>query len=155
MGRAGPELTAMLQPFLVTYEFGLSARPDAMSLPLLPVWIADLLGSALMCCFSLLAVQVATRLRRTDQNNVVWTYLLWLSYALAAFALSRSVGHIVRRLLLTFGYDDLWSALQPLSGAMNSLLFVVVASIHAVFRTGLEDLPGDPCRQASPSGSSR
>lgn len=123
----------MLQPFLVTYEFGLSARPDAMSLPLLPVWIADLLGSAIMCCFSLLAVQVATRLRRTDQNNVVWTYLLWLSYALAAFALSRSVGHIVRRLLLTLGYDDLWSALQPLSGAMNSLLFVVAASITLFF----------------------
>ena len=77
-----------------------------MSLPLLPVWIADLLGSALMCCFSLLAVRVAMRLRRTDPNNVVWTYLLWLCYALAAFALSRSVGHIVKRLLLTIGYDD-------------------------------------------------
>jgi two-component system, NtrC family, sensor kinase len=104
-----------------------------MSLPLLPVWIADSLGSALMCCFSLLAVQVATRLRRTDQNNVVWTYLLWLSYALAAFALSRSVGHVVRRLLLTLGHDDLWSSLQPYSGAMNSLLFVVVASFTLFF----------------------
>jgi hypothetical protein len=42
-----------------------------MSLPLLPIWIVDLLGSALMCCFSILAVGVAMRLRRTDQSNVV------------------------------------------------------------------------------------
>jgi two-component system, NtrC family, sensor kinase len=104
-----------------------------MSLPLLPIWIVDLLGSALMCCFSLLAVWVAMRLRRTDQSNVVWTYLLWLCYALAAFALSRSVGHIVKRLLMTSGYGSLWSHLQPYSGAMNSLLFVVVASITLFF----------------------
>ncbi len=104
-----------------------------MSLPLLPVWIADLLGSALMCGFALLAVLAAMRLRRTDPNNVVWTYLLWLCYALTAFALSRSVGHIVRRLLLLLGYDELWTSLQPISGAVNSLLFVVVASFTLFF----------------------
>lgn len=104
-----------------------------MSLPLLPIWIVDLVGSALMCWFSILAVGVAMRLRRTDQSNVVWTYLLWLCYALAAFALSRSVGHIIKRLLLTSGYGSLWSYLQPYSGAMNSVLFVVVASITLFF----------------------
>jgi two-component system, NtrC family, sensor kinase len=104
-----------------------------MSLPLLPIWTADLLGSTLMCVFSLLAVRVAMRLRRTDPNNVVWTYLLWLCYALAAFALSRSVGHIVRRLLLAGGHGGFWSSLQPYSGAVNSLLFVVVASITMFF----------------------
>jgi two-component system, NtrC family, sensor kinase len=104
-----------------------------MTLPLLPIWTADLLGSALMCVFSLLAVRVARRLRGTDPTNVVWTYLLWLCYALAAFALSRSVGHIVRRLLLSSGYGGLWSSLQPYSGAINSLLFVVVASITLFF----------------------
>ena len=128
-----PGLRAMVVLFLKTSSFETPTRLNAMSLPLLPVWIADLLGSALMCIFSLLAVQVARRLRRTDPNNVVWTYLLWLCYALAAFALSRSVGHIVRRLLLTLGYDDLWSSLQPISGAMNSLLFVVVASFTLFF----------------------
>ena len=104
-----------------------------MTLPLLPIWIADLLGSALMCVFSVLAVGAAVRLRRTDPNNVVWTYLLWLCYALAAFALSRSVGHIAKRLLLSGGYDALWSSLQPYSGAVNSLLFAVVASITLFF----------------------
>jgi two-component system, NtrC family, sensor kinase len=104
-----------------------------VSLPLLPIWIADLLGSTLMCVFSLLAVGAAMRLRRTDRNNVVWTYLLWLCYALAAFALSRSVGHIAKRLLQAGGYNALWSSLQPYSGAINSLLFAVVASITLFF----------------------
>jgi PAS domain S-box-containing protein len=104
-----------------------------MILPLLPVWLADFVGSGLVCIFSLLAVGVAMRLRRTDPNNVVWTYLLWLCYALAAFGLSRSVGHILRRLLLSGGYGELWLSLQPLSGAINSLVFVVVASITLFF----------------------
>jgi two-component system, NtrC family, sensor kinase len=104
-----------------------------MTLPLLPIWLADFIGSGLVCIFSLLAVGMAMRLRRTDPNNVVWTYLLWLCYALAAFGLSRSVGHIVRRLLLSGGYGDLWLSLQPLSGAVNSMVFVIVASITLFF----------------------
>lgn len=104
-----------------------------MTLPLFPVWIVDLVGSALMCFFSVLAVQVAVRLRRSDQQNVVWTYLLWLCYALAAFALSRSVGHIAKRFLITSGLGDVWASLQPYSGSINSVLFVVVASITLFF----------------------
>jgi two-component system, NtrC family, sensor kinase len=104
-----------------------------MSLPLLPIWTVDLLGSALMCVFSILAVRTGLRLRRKDQNNVVWTYLVWLCYALAAFALSRAVGHIAKRLFLSVGYEPLWLALQPYSGAINSLVLVVVASITLFF----------------------
>jgi PAS domain S-box-containing protein len=104
-----------------------------MTLPLLPIWIADLVGSSLMILFSFLCVRLARQLKDQDPNNVVWTYLLWLSWGLAGFAISRSVGHIAKRLLMTTGYVDLWDTLKPYSGAINTLAFAVVASVTLFF----------------------
>jgi len=104
-----------------------------MSLPLYPIWLADLFGSGVTIFFSFLCVLLARRLRDQDPNNVVWTYLLWLCYALLVFAVSRSVGHIVKRLLLALGLDETWQVLKPYSGAFNTLTFVVVASITLFF----------------------
>lgn len=104
-----------------------------MGLPVWPIWIVDLLGSALMILFSFLCVRLARRIRQHDQDNVVWTYLLWVCYALTGFAVSRSVGHIAKRVLLSVDYPQLWGFLQPYSGAINSLMFVVVAAITLFF----------------------
>jgi len=104
-----------------------------MTLPLSPIWIVDLLGSSLMILLSFLCVQLAKKLKNHDPNNVIWTYLLWLCYALAGFAVSRSVGHIAKRILLTAGHNDIWNFLRPYSGAINTLMFVVVASITLFF----------------------
>lgn len=104
-----------------------------ISLPLAPIWIVDLLGSSLMIVLSFLCVRLAGKLKDQDQNNVVWTYLLWLCYALAGFAVSRSVGHIAKRILLTTGHYYIWDFLRPYSGAINTIMFVVVASITLFF----------------------
>lgn len=117
-----------------------------MSLPLYPIWIVDLLGSSLMILFSFLCVRVVRRLREQEQSNVVWIYLLWVCYVLAAFAVSRSVGHIAKRVFLTLGYEGIWNFLQPYSGAVNTLTFTVVASltlffepIRAIYQETLKD----------------
>ena len=104
-----------------------------MSLPVYPIWIVNLLGSSLMILFSFLSLHLAKRLKSQDQNNVIWTYLVWLCYGLALFAISRSVGHIVKRFLLSTDHKQLWDALRPYSGAMNTLSFMVVASITLFF----------------------
>ena len=104
------------------------------SLPLFPVWLVDMLGSALMIIISFVCVRYAQLLRRTDRDNVIWTYLLWLSLALALFSVSRSVGHIAKRLLLLSGHSDIWVELRPFSGSINSLMFVIVGSITLFFQ---------------------
>ena len=104
-----------------------------MSLPLYPIWIVDFVGSILMILFSFLCVRLAHCLKKHDPENLVWTYLLWLCYGLAAFAISRSVAHVAQRLLLAAGDDRLWDALRPYSGAFNTLTFVVVASVTLFF----------------------
>jgi two-component system NtrC family sensor kinase len=104
------------------------------SLPLFPVWFIDMLGSAMMIIISFVCVRYAQLLRRTDKDNVIWTYLLWLSLALAVFSVSRSVGHIAKRLLLLAGQSDIWVELRPFSGSINSLTFVIVGSITLFFQ---------------------
>ncbi len=104
-----------------------------MTLPVLPIWIVDLYGSVFMIIFSFLCIRQAKKLRANDPNNVVWIYLLWFSYGLAGFAISRSVGHIVKRVLITTGHNDIWLLLRPYSGSVNTIMFVIVSSITLFF----------------------
>ena len=104
-----------------------------MSFPVYPIWISDLAGSALMIVFSFLCVRLAGKLRDRDRTNVVWLYLHSVCYMLAAFAVSRSVGHIAKRILLTLNYHSAWMLLRPYSGAINTITFVFVASVTLFF----------------------
>ncbi len=99
----------------------------------IPIWVVDSLGSFLMIIFSFLCLRLVTRLRRQDRSNVIWTYLLWVCYGLALFAVSRSAGHILKRILLISGHQAVWATIQPYSGAINTLTFVLVASITLFF----------------------
>ncbi len=104
-----------------------------MSFPVYPIWISDLAGSALMIVFSFLCVRLAGKLRDRDRTNVVWLYLHSVCYMLAAFAVSRSVGHIAKRILLTLNYHSAWMLLRPYIGAINTITFVFVASVTLFF----------------------
>ena len=86
-----------------------------------PIWLVDLLGSATMIVFSFLSMRLAFRLRNRDRNNVIWTYLLWVSYGLAGFAISRSAGHILKQVLFITDRSAIWNEIRPLSGAINTL----------------------------------
>lgn len=99
-----------------------------------PVWITDVLGSALMIVLSIACLRYAVLLRRVRPENVLWTYLLALSLALTAFAVSRAFGHLANRLLSLAGRGHLWNAVLPYSGAVNTLTFVVVGSITLFFQ---------------------
>jgi len=98
-----------------------------------PIWFTDVIGSASMVVLSFLSVMYARRLAKARPADVIWTYLLWLTLALALFAVSRSVGHIAKRLLLVFDMGYVWLELRPYSGAFNTIAFVVVASITLFF----------------------
>jgi len=99
----------------------------------LPIWIVDIVGSVLMIVFSFLSLLLVHELRNRDRNNVIWTYLLWVCSALALFAVSRSAGHILKEALRLSGRREIWDVIQPLSGAINTLSFAVVASVTLFF----------------------
>ncbi len=98
-----------------------------------PIRAVDLIGSVLMILFSFLCLRLVRQIRKRNPNNVIWTYLLWVCYALAVFAISRSLGHILKQILMLAGYDAAWDIIRPLSGAINTLTFSVVAAITLFF----------------------
>jgi len=104
-----------------------------MTLPFFPIWLVDIVGSIMMIILSFLCLSVVLELKRSDPYNVIWTYLLWLCFGLSAFALSRSVGHILKQQLLFSGREVIWSSIRPFSGAINTLTFVFVASVTLFF----------------------
>ncbi len=103
-------------------------------LPLFPIYIVDIIGSAAMIVISFLCVTLVREKKKEDPTNVIWTYLLWFSLALFAFAVSRSVGHILKHIMIISGKKSIWFKLCPYSGAMNTIMFVLVASITLFFQ---------------------
>ncbi len=99
----------------------------------LPIWVVDVGGSFMMIILSGVCVYYAMRLRMRDPQNIVWTYLMWVSLALCVFAVSRSLGHIIKQILLITGGEAIWKEMQPYSGAINSLAFMVVGAVTLFF----------------------
>jgi len=104
-----------------------------MTVSSLPIWAVDVGGSFMMIVLSFVCVYYAMRLKGRDPQNIVWTYLMWVSLALSVFAVSRSLGHIIKQILLISGRQSMWSQLQPYSGAINSLAFMVVGAVTLFF----------------------
>jgi two-component system, NtrC family, sensor kinase len=98
-----------------------------------PIFIVDVGGSMLMIVLSFLCIGLARRLRRVDPQNVIWTYLFWLCMGLAGFAVSRSAGHILKQALVLSGQKAIWAEIRPFSGAINSFMFVFLASVTLFF----------------------
>jgi len=104
-----------------------------LTLTSLPIWIIDMVGSILMIVFSFLCLGLVRKLKSREPSNVIWTYLFWVCLGLAGFAVSRSAGHILKQILHIVGRESIWSNIRPYSGAINSLMFVFVASVTLFF----------------------
>jgi PAS domain S-box-containing protein len=104
-----------------------------MNASLIPIWLTDVVGSILMIVFAFLSFGLCLELKKKDPNNIIVTYLLWVCLALFVFAISRSAGHLLKQIFLLSNRPDLWTAIQPFSGATNTFTFIVVASVTLFF----------------------
>jgi signal transduction histidine kinase len=98
-------------------------------LPLAPLWAVDAVGPVLMICFAFLSLSYARRLSKKDPENLIWSYLFTLALAVSAFSIGRGVGHIVKITLLSVGKKSLWQELAPVSGALNTITFVIIVAV--------------------------
>jgi len=99
----------------------------------LPIWLVDILGAVAMMILAALCILHVRQLRRRDPQNLIWTYLAWVCYCLAGFAVSRSAGHILKQVLIIMEYGDVWKVVQPYSGSINTFLLIIVSAITLFF----------------------
>lgn len=99
----------------------------------IPIRLVDIGGAIMMIVLSFRCLNDVRRLKRQDPTNIMWEFLMWICYGFALFAISRSVGHILKQVVLFFDHDSLWEAIRPFSGGINTMLFVCVASVILFF----------------------
>jgi signal transduction histidine kinase len=104
-----------------------------ITLPIFPIYIVDILGSALVLLLSWAMFISSRRLLAQDPENALWLFFYWLALALVAFGISRALGHIVGHILVLAGRGAWWNRLRPYSGGMNAILSIVIASVTLFF----------------------
>ena len=102
---------------------------DTIILPLLPIYLVDFVGSALMISMAAVAFYYARRLLRLEPKNFLWTFFFWLTMTVMALAVSRSLWHLLRYILILGGMDSVWRAFSPYSGSINTIAFCVAAAV--------------------------
>jgi len=106
-------------------------------LSLFPAVVVEFTGSAMAILLAFVAAAYARKLARLEPNNFIWGFLWYFSLVMAAFSLSRGVGHIVRIVLVYSGQSGLWQQLSPFSGGFNTMLMISVASVTIYYHRGL------------------
>lgn len=101
---------------------------------LFPIWLFDFVANILIMGFSAYLVISITLIIRMRPNRPLWMYLQWQVIALAVFALSHSVGHVLKRILVLMGHRDVWESISPYTGSVNSISFVVVAILTFLYK---------------------
>lgn len=107
------------------------------SLSLIPAITVEFVGSALVIVLAFTATYYARALIRLEPDNFIWGFLWYFSIALAAFAISRGVGHIIRIGLVYSGHREAWQMLAPYSGGFNTTLMISVAAVTIYYHRGL------------------
>ena len=102
-------------------------------LPLFPIWIVDIIGSALVILLAISAFVTIIRLTAEDSENALYLFLFWFTLALLAFAFFRSIGHILKHVLIFSGKGEIWQNLRPFSGGLNSITFIAIAAVSLFF----------------------
>jgi len=108
------------------------------SLPLHLTIITDILGSLLTIILSFLSLNYAYLLTRHQPENFLWGFLYYFCLSLAAFSISRAVGHIVKQILLMSGSNEAWQVIAPFSGGFNTLLMISVSAVTIYYHKGVE-----------------
>ncbi|MEJ2586709.1 MAG: histidine kinase dimerization/phospho-acceptor domain-containing protein [Deltaproteobacteria bacterium] len=106
----------------------------SIELPLSAVYLVDCIGSSLMLGMAAWIFYEAYRLRRRSFMNL---YLFLLSCSLGTLAVSRATGHILSYVFRYFGKTHIWETMVPISGGVNTLIFVIIASLslyYGIFR---------------------
>jgi len=86
-----------------------------------------------MMILAFLCLHKARILRELDTDNAVFLYLMWISTGFAVFAVSRSFGHILKQVLVLTGSPEIWQAISPYSGGVNTASFMLVGLITLFF----------------------
>jgi len=105
----------------------------AVKLPLFPIVLTDMVSNGIFIVLSIMSLRASVQLYRTERDNVLWNYMVWLASAWFMFSVSRSFGHIMRHVLIPMGHEDARKVLEPFAGSFNTVALFFVGSVSLFF----------------------
>lgn len=107
-------------------------------LSLLPTILTDMVGSVLVILLAFASLRYGYLLTRRKPDNFLYGFLYYFCMALAFFAISRAVGHLVKQVLLIMDDRETWQVLAPFSGGFNTMLMISVSAVIIYYHKGVE-----------------
>ncbi|MEK6250001.1 MAG: PAS domain-containing protein, partial [Planctomycetales bacterium] len=98
-----------------------------------PVIVVDICGAAITLVLAMLCARYSLKWSREKPQDTFAQYVLYLTMAIVLFAMSRSCGHIIKQVLLLAGEDNIWKAISPFSGAVNTAAFIIIFGVSLSF----------------------
>ena len=102
------------------------------NLPLFPLWMVKILGSALVILFSWLSHRITRRLMARDPENALWLYFNWLTVVFLIFSISHSISHTLQEIITFQRYTHL-GYIRRIVGGFDSIIYVIIATITLFF----------------------
>lgn len=102
-------------------------------LPMLPIYLTEICGNILFLVLAYLCLVTSILLFRRERENILWSYMVWLSSAFLFFACSRSFGHVFRHILVPMEMDYLWTNIEAIAGSLNTAVRFAVATLTLFF----------------------
>jgi PAS domain S-box-containing protein len=99
-----------------------------------PVVAVDIVGSFLTLIAAVVCASMAWGWRKKSPDDIFRDYMFLLTLAFVFFAVSRSVGHLLRHLLVYYHHAAAWDKISPFSGAANSAVFIVIFAFSLYFQ---------------------
>ncbi len=99
-----------------------------------PIYTIDIVSNLLLVGISVYLLSEVNRIRMLRPHVPLWMYLHWQIVALTVFAFSHSVANIIQHVLTAMGQGGIWVDIRPVTGAINTLTFVVVAILAFLYR---------------------
>lgn len=99
-----------------------------------PVILVDIFGSASVLVFSTWCALLARKRTVQKPDDTFYHYVFLLTIAIVFFAVSRSVGHLAKQLLLMNDKGSTWHMIAPYCGASNTVAFIIIFAFGLYFQ---------------------
>ncbi len=103
-----------------------------MEVSTVPIMIVDIVFSTVAIGLSIWSTLLMIDICRRKHDVVFFRYLFIMALALSLFCLSRGGGHILKNILLLTGRQVLWTSISPFTGAINTLVFIVLGLVFVL-----------------------
>ncbi len=103
-----------------------------ITLPLAPLWLLEIVCSAVVIVFCVFSLRISKRLVKRDPENALWLFINWLCITFFLFSILHALAHF---LLEAVGYWHLpnWSDWQRAFGGFDTIIYVSIAAIIFFF----------------------